>query len=125
MLAEIDQTSRRIPGPWLWADQPALFPGLVDPSAALWAAGKPENHEGITYGYQALARHVFYQAVKDAEKPTYGGSEARRWLSDSGYELLTLAGVGVQPDLYRKWLAAGCPLRGGRLKHTRGTPEGV
>jgi hypothetical protein len=57
-----------------------------------------------------IVLHIFLQAAKDVQCSDFLGSEAREWLIESGLELLTLAGIGIQPGKYRKWLKDGCPI---------------
>jgi hypothetical protein len=109
MFLATNSPVRQSPTSWA-AWQPALFPGQADPWPVLWAAGKKAaiNQDGIAYGYKGLALGIFYQAVLDAQERSFEGSEARQWLAESGLELLTLLGVGVQPGVYREWVSSGC-----------------
>ena len=105
MLLEIDHKAKRISDPVPW---PVPWTDVITHVRSMPTA----NQEAIVYGYQELVRHIFYQAVQDAKRHNYWGCEARRWLREDGYELLTLAGVGIQPDIYHKWIKAGCPKKG-------------
>ena len=65
-------------------------------------------YAGSDQGLKALARAVIIQACRDARQDDFTAQEARRWLM--GEDCAEMAGfVGLDHNLVRGWVLAGCP----------------
>lgn len=60
-------------------------------------------------GYRSLAAAIIKQAAVDAREPDIIGADARRWLLDVGFDWLATLDLGIDWDLWEKWVNLGCP----------------
>ena len=64
------------------------------------------DQQALDAGYRRLAGAILARAITDAQK---GDPEAAAWLAEDGKIFFELIGLGLQPNKFDDWLAAGCP----------------